>query len=168
MQQMNRFPRFDEYKVLFYRILLAYLFYFIARILFFVYNRNLIPIDGIADIGAMCYHGLAFDTASILYLNILFIVFSIIPLRINHSSRYQKILLYLYFVPNLLGYATNFVDFIYYRFNFGRSTIAALDSLKHESNKFLLLINFVVQYDCRSSPCNIYPVSVSKTLLRIL
>ena len=146
MQQMNRFPRFDEYKVLFYRILLAYLFYFIARILFFVYNRNLIPIDGIADIGAMCYHGLAFDTASILYLNILFIVFSIIPLRINHSSRYQKILLYLYFVPNLLGYATNFVDFIYYRFNFGRSTIAALDSLKHESNKSLLLINFMVNY----------------------
>jgi phosphoglycerol transferase MdoB-like AlkP superfamily enzyme len=45
-----------------------------------------------------------------------------------------------------LGYATNFVDFIYYRFNFGRSTIAALDSLKHESNKFLLLTNFLLNY----------------------
>jgi phosphoglycerol transferase MdoB-like AlkP superfamily enzyme len=45
-----------------------------------------------------------------------------------------------------LGYATNFVDFIYYRFNFGRSTIAALDSLKHESNKLLLLTNFLLHY----------------------
>ena len=143
---MKRFPRFDEYKVLFYRILLAYLFYFIARILFFVYNRNLIQIDGVTDIVSMCYHGLAFDTTSILYLNLLFIVFSILPFRINHSNKYQTFLFYLYFVPNLFGYATNFVDFIYYRFNFGRSTIAALDSLEHESNKTLLLMNFLIHY----------------------
>ena len=66
--------------------------------------------------------------------------------RINHSRKYQTFLFYLYFIPNLLGYATNFVDFIYYRFNFGRSTIAALDSLKHESNKSLLLLNFLIHY----------------------
>jgi hypothetical protein len=143
---MKRFPRINEYKVLFYRIVLAYFFYFIARLLFFLYNRNLIQIDGVMDIVRMCYHGLAFDTASILYLNLLFIVFSILPLRINHSKKYQGFLFYLYFIPNLLGYATNFVDFIYYRFNFGRSTIAALDSLKHESNKSLLLINFLFHY----------------------
>jgi phosphoglycerol transferase MdoB-like AlkP superfamily enzyme len=143
---MKRFPRFEEYKLVFYRILLAYLFYFIARLLFFIYNRNLIQIDGITDVVSMCYHGLAFDTTSILYLNLLFIVFSILPFRINHSRKYQTFLFYLYFIPNLLGYATNFVDFIYYRFNFGRSTIAALDSLKHESNKSLLLLNFLIHY----------------------
>ena len=143
---MNRFPRFQEYKTLFFRIVLAYLFYFVARILFFFYNRNLIQIDGVADIFSMCYHGLAFDTASILYLNLLFIVFSILPFRINHSNKYQTFLFYLYFIPNLLGYATNFIDFIYYRFNFGRSTIAALDSLKNESNKTILLVNFLMNY----------------------
>lgn len=143
---MKRFPRFEEYKVVGYRILLAYVFYTIARLLFFFYNRNLIQIDGVTDIVSMCYHGLTFDTASILYLNLLFIVFSILPLRINHSKKYQTFLFYLYFIPNLLGYATNFVDFIYYRFNFGRSTIAALDSLKHESNKLLLLTNFLLNY----------------------
>ncbi len=143
---MKRFPRFEEYKLVFYRILLAYLFYFIARLLFFIYNQNLIQIDGITDVVSMCYHGLAFDTTSILYLNLLFIVFSILPFRINHSRKYQTFLFYLYFIPNLLGYATNFVDFIYYRFNFGRSTIAALDSLKHESNKSLLLLNFLIHY----------------------
>ncbi len=143
---MKRFPRFEEYKVVGYRILLAYVFYTIARLLFFFYNRNLIQIEGVTDIVSMCYHGLTFDTASILYLNLLFIVFSILPLRINHSKKYQTFLFYLYFIPNLLGYATNFVDFIYYRFNFGRSTIAALDSLKHESNKLLLLTNFLLHY----------------------
>ena len=143
---MKRFPRFEEYKVVGYRILLAYVFYTIARLLFFFYNRNLIQIDGVTDIVSMCYHGLTFDTASILYLNLLFIVFSILPLRINHSKKYQTFLFYLYFIPNLLGYATNFVDFIYYRFNFGRSTIAALDSLQHESNKLLLMTNFLLNY----------------------
>ena len=120
ISNMKRYPRYSEYKTMFYRILLAYLFYFIARILFFIYNINLIKFDGITDVVSLCYHGLAFDTTSILYLNLLFIVFSILPFRINHSKKYQTFLFYLYFIPNLLGYATNFVDFIYYRFNFGR------------------------------------------------
>ena len=143
---MKRFPRFEEYKVVFYRILLAYVFYTIARLLFYYYNRNLIQIDGVTDIVSMCYHGLTFDTASILYLNLLFIVFSILPLRINHSKKYQGFLFYLYFIPNLLGFATNFVDFIYYRFNFGRTTISAFELLQNESNKSLLLINFLINY----------------------
>ena len=114
---MNRFPRFEEYKVLFYRILLAYFFYSIARLLFFFYNSNLIQIENTSDLVSMCYHGLAFDTTAILYINMLFIIFSILPFRINHTKRYQTFLFYLYFVPNLVGYATNFIDFIYYRFN---------------------------------------------------
>jgi phosphoglycerol transferase MdoB-like AlkP superfamily enzyme len=143
---MKRLPRYSEYKVVAYRIMLIYFFYFLARLLFYFYNKNLIQIDGIGDIASMCFYGLAFDTAAILYLNMLFIVFSILPLRINHTKKYQSFLFYLYFIPNLFGYATNFIDFIYYRFNFGRSTIAALDSLKNESNKTILLVNFLMNY----------------------
>ena len=143
---MRKLPRFNEYKVLAYRILLAYMFYFIARILFYVYDSNLIQIDGYSDLVSLCYHGLTFDTTAILYLNVLFIVFSILPFRINQTLTYQKFLFFLYIIPNLMGYATNFVDFIYYRFNFGRSTIAALDSVKHESNKWLLFVNFLGNY----------------------
>lgn len=144
--KMKLIPRYNEYKVVAYRIMLIYLFYFLARILFFLYNKDLIQIDGIGDLASLCYYGLAFDTAAILYLNLLFFVFSILPLRINHTKKYQSFLFYLYFIPNLFGYATNFIDFIYYRFNFGRSTIAALDSLKNESNKTILLVNFLMNY----------------------
>ena len=144
--KMKRLPRYSEYKVVAYRIMLIYFFYFLARLLFYFYNKNLIQIDGIGDVASMCFYGLAFDTAAILYLNMLFIVFSILPLQINHTKKYQSFLFYLYFIPNLFGYATNFIDFIYYRFNFGRSTIAALDSLKNESNKTILLVNFLMNY----------------------
>jgi len=143
---MKKLPRLNEYKILIFRILLAYFFYFVARILFFIYNKNLIQTDHFSDLFSMCYHGLVFDTTAILYLNLLFIVFSILPFGVNHTKKYQKFLFYLYIVPNLIGYATNFIDFIYYRFNFGRSTIAALDSLKHESNKWLLFVNFLGNY----------------------
>ena len=144
--KMKRLPRYSEYKVVAYRIMLIYFFYFLARLLFYFYNKNLIQIDGIGDIASMCFYGLAFDTAAILYLNMLFIVFSILPLQINHTKKYQSFLFYMYFITNLVGYATNFIDFIYYRFNFGRSTIAALDSLKNESNKTILLVNFLMNY----------------------
>ncbi|MBC7522856.1 MAG: sulfatase-like hydrolase/transferase [Flavobacterium sp.] len=143
---MKSFPRLNEYKVLAFRILLAYIFYFVARVLFFVYNHNLIKTSGIADFFSLCYHGLVFDTTAIIYINSLFIVLSILPFVINTKKNYQQMLFYVYFIFNLIGYATNFVDFIYYKYNFGRSTVAVFDSLEHESNKGLLFFNFSINY----------------------
>ena len=143
---MKKYPRFDEYKVLALRILLVYVFYTLSRILFYVYNRSLLQVDSTIDFLRLCYHGLAFDTTTILYVNGLFILGSIIPLLINSKKTYQKVLFYIYFATNLLAYSTNFIDFIYYRYNFNRSTKASLDTLENEGNKTLLFFNFLVNY----------------------
>lgn len=143
---MQKFPRFIEYKVLAYRILLAYGFYFLARLLFYIFNKQLIHVDSVFDFIKLCYHGFAFDTTTILYVNSLFILISVVPVLINTKSKFQKFLFYLYFVTNFFAYSFNFVDFIYYRFTFGRSTRASLDSLENESNKITLLLNFLVNY----------------------
>ncbi|WP_333878167.1 LTA synthase family protein [Flavobacterium sp.] len=143
---MKKYPRINEYKVLGARILLAYIFYFVARILFYVYNRNLIAVDDFFDFAALCYHGLAFDTTTILYTNGLFILLSVFPLLINTKKAYQKVLFYVYFTTNLLVYSANFIDFIYYRYTFSRSTRASLDTLEHESNKAALFFNFLLNY----------------------
>lgn len=142
---MNRFPRFDEYKVLVYRILLAYIFYFVARFLFYIYNINLIKINSVFDFFRLSYHGIAFDTTTILYVNSLFIIVSIFPFFINTKKVFQKVLFYLYFTTNLLMYSFNFVDFIYYRYSFNRSTRASLDTLENE-DKTALLFNFIIGY----------------------
>ena len=95
---MKKFPRFDEYKVVTIRILLAYVFYTIARVLFFIYNSSLIKIDGVVEFLKLCYHGLVFDTTTILYVNSLFIIASIFPSVINTKKGYQKVLfLYLFY-----------------------------------------------------------------------
>ncbi len=143
---MNKFPRFNEYKVLIYRIGLAYLFYMIARILFYIYNEKLIKIDSLFDFVSLAFHGLAFDTTSILYVNALFIVLSILPIIITTKKYYQKVLFYLYFILNLLVYSLNFIDFIYYKYTFNRSTRASLDTLQDESNKTALFFNFLQTY----------------------
>lgn len=138
--------RSTEYKALAYRILLAYVFYFISRVLFFAFNTHLFAVDGIWAFLTLCYHGLAFDTTALLYINSLFIVLSILPLTVNTRAGYQKGLAILYFVTNFLAYATNFVDIIYYRFSQVRSTKATLDVLADESNKKALFAHFSWAY----------------------
>ena len=143
---MQQHLRLNEYKVLFYRLSLAYIFYFFARVLFCIYNFRLLKVDSISDFLSLCYYGLAFDTTAILYANLLFIVFSVLPILKNTNRGYQKFLFYLYFSMNLLAYATNFIDFIYYKFTFARTTIVALNVLEHETNKTVLFFSFLVEY----------------------
>ncbi|MGF7072271.1 LTA synthase family protein [Mucilaginibacter sp. R-33] len=138
--------RLAEYKVLLYRLFLGYLFYFIARVLFFTFNTHLFAVDSIWALLKLCYYGMAFDTTALLYINSLFILLSVLPLTVNTRPAFQKGMAILYFVTNLLAYATNFVDIIYYRFSQVRSTKATLDVLADENNKKLLFTHFSEAY----------------------
>jgi phosphoglycerol transferase MdoB-like AlkP superfamily enzyme len=138
--------RLNEYSVLFYRIALAYLFYFIARILFYTYNYDILDVNSVTEFLQISYHGLVFDTTAILYVNGLFILLSILPFFINTKPKYQKGLFYLYFISNLFFYAFNFVDLIYYKYNFSRLTLAAWDLVKNEESKGGMLFRFLITY----------------------
>lgn len=141
----NRY-RLNEMLVLFYRLFLAFFFYFIARVLFYFYNSDLLNVDSIGQFLELCYHGLTFDRMAIFYVNSLFIILSILPLVRSTGKAYQKLLFWVYIIPNLLAYSTNFIDFIYYRFIYARTTIAVFDSLEHETNKSQLFLNFMGAY----------------------
>ncbi|RXR17294.1 alkaline phosphatase family protein [Flavobacterium amnicola] len=138
--------RIQEYKVLFYRIFLAYVFYSISRLFFFLYNYKSLKVDSVAQYLDLNYHGLAFDTTAILYLNGLFILLSVLPFVINTKANFQKVLMWIYFICNGIGLAFNFLDFIYYRFTYSRTTIAFMDIVENESNKSSLFIRFIGTY----------------------
>lgn len=137
--------RLKEIGILLYRLGLVYLFYQIARALFYCFNQNLIPIDGVSEYFKLAYYGTAFDTTAILYVNALFILLSILPLIINTKKGYQKILFWIYFITNGIAYAMNFGDMIYYRFSQARLTSAALDVAKHEDNISKVFLASIVQ-----------------------
>jgi len=128
--------RKQEVLVLFYRIFLAYVFYQIARLLFWYFNKELIKVDSVSDYFNLAFHGTAFDTTAILYVNSLFILLSLVPVVINTKKGYQTVLFWLYFVTNGIAYAMNFGDFVYYKFSQARLTSTALEVAKHESNVF--------------------------------
>tara|TARA_B100000965_G_scaffold37054_1_gene27355 strand:+ start:2197 stop:4107 length:1911 start_codon:yes stop_codon:yes gene_type:complete len=140
------FSRLNEYKVLLLRIFLAYLFYFFARVLFYLYNREIIIVDNLGEFLQLSFIGLTFDTSAILYVNAIFIIFSLLPLKKISSKQNQRFLFYLYFLSNSLAYATNFFDFIYYKFSQSRLTTTIFDIVKNETNKMDLLSSFLIDY----------------------
>ena len=138
--------RKQEYFVFFYRLFLAYAFYFIARMLFYIFNKDLLNITSFNELANAFYRGFAFDTTAILYINSLFTLFSLLPLFINTKKGYQKFLFYIYIIPNLIAYATNFVDMIYYRFSNFRLTMSTFDEFKYETNGNALVLSFLKDY----------------------
>ena len=104
---MRRHLRLNEHKVLLYRLLLAYGFYSVARVLFYLYNSRLLRVESLSEFLALAYHGLMFDTTAILYVNVLFVLVSLLPTSRNTTSAYQKYLRCLYFGTNLPAFATN-------------------------------------------------------------
>ncbi|UTX50732.1 LTA synthase family protein [Chryseobacterium sp. MA9] len=126
--------RKQEVLALIYRIFLAYVFYQIARLLFWYFNKDLIKVDSVSEYIKLAFHGTAFDTTAILYVNALFILLSLLPLVINTKKVFQKILFWLYFITNGIAYAMNFGDFIYYKFSQARLTSAVFQVAEHESN----------------------------------
>ena len=143
---MLKYLRLQEYKVMIYRVLLVYFFYTVSRFLFFIYNYSFLEIDSASEYIRLSYHGLAFDTTAIFYLNSLFVLFSMLPLRVNTQKGYQKFLFIIYFLTNLIGMALNFVDLIYYKFNFSRTTVSEWDVIENESNLPQMFARFAVSY----------------------
>ena len=140
------FYRIQEYKILFFMVLLSYLFYSLARVLFYFYNKNIIVIDSFSEFFNLCLIGLTFDTSAILYVNSLFILISLIPIKHNSRPIFQKGMFVLYFSTNITAYVTNYVDFIYYKFSQSRLTTTVFDLLENETNKLDLMSSFIVDY----------------------
>ena len=53
--------RINEYKTLAYRLALAYVFYFLARLTFYSFNHSHLNVEGITDFLRLAFYGLLFD-----------------------------------------------------------------------------------------------------------
>ena len=138
--------RLQELGLIVYRFSLGYLFFFIARCLFVLFNKDLLEIAGLFDFLELCIYGLTFDTSAMFYSNALFLLGSILPGTFTTSKNYQKGLFYLYIFFNGLALALNYLDVAYYRFNLSRLTSKAFEVLENESNGLALLGSFLIDY----------------------
>lgn len=90
--------------------------------------------------------GLKFDISAILYLNALFILLTIVPLKIRFKPLYKKILQYIFIITNGIGLAVNTADNIYYKYTLRRTTISVFSQFENEQNFGTLFLSFLIDY----------------------
>ncbi|MCT4664970.1 MAG: sulfatase-like hydrolase/transferase [Flavobacteriales bacterium] len=134
--------RLAEIKVLLYRLVLAWAVLFASRLLFIVFNFDILEIPNFLTFVKIVFFGNVFDFATLAFLNIAFMLFSLLPFGINRHLWYQKFLALLYFIPNIIGLLLNFIDIAYYQFNNGRLTKTALEVAENESNFWGFFLTF--------------------------
>lgn len=135
--------RIQEIKVLSYRILLVFLFYTSFRLLFIYFNNDILKLTSFGNVLELCYYGLRFDSAAIVYSNLIFVLLSILPFSQITSNGYQKFLFGVYFIFNGIGMMINFIDLEYYRFNLNRMMSSVFEVVKFETNKTTLFFHFL-------------------------
>lgn len=136
----------QEFIVLIYRIFLVYICYFICRILFVLFNNDLVHVKDLYELAELCYYGLRFDHAGIAYSNLLFILMSIVPWKGTTYVNYQKVLFWVYLICNGFFLSLNFIDLAYYRFNQNRLMSNFLEVIQFETNKTTLIFHFFFAY----------------------
>jgi phosphoglycerol transferase MdoB-like AlkP superfamily enzyme len=134
------------YLVLLYRIFLAMFLFTVCRIGFFLFNHKMFPGMDSAEFFYILRGGLVFDISAIVYINIIFILLSILPFDFRYSDTYQKILKYLFLITNGIAISMNGMDFVYYKFIGKRATSDVFGTFSNESNIMKMFLRFLVDY----------------------
>jgi phosphoglycerol transferase MdoB-like AlkP superfamily enzyme len=132
--------------LLFKRLGLALLVYFISRLLFFAFNHSFFRQVGLKELFFICLSGLRFDISAICILNALFILLSLLPATILGSRRWQLMLKLVFLISNALGIIANSVDLAFYRFTLKRLSWDVFSLTEHKSDFLNLLPSFLINY----------------------
>lgn len=134
------------YFVLVYRILIVMLLFSLSRTGFYVFNLKMFPGIPFSQLLTIFRGGLLFDISATVYINLVFIFFSIIPFDIRYNRIYQNFLKYLFFITNGIALAINSADYVYYRFVLKRATSDVFHTFEHENNLVKLFFEFQIDY----------------------
>jgi hypothetical protein len=136
----------NVYVALFYRFLVLLLLYTVLRLAFYWVNSSLFPSIETGELMVMLLGGVKFDLVALLYINSLYILLQIAPVRWKYTRAYETGCKWLFLVSNAIGIALNMVDFVYYRYTLKRTTASVFDQFVNESNLFKLSGDFLRQY----------------------
>jgi glucan phosphoethanolaminetransferase (alkaline phosphatase superfamily) len=109
-------------KVLFQRLGILVLLYAVCRIIFFLFNKDLFPDLDPTDFLSVMWFGLRFDIASIIYINLLFILLHIFPSPWRETLRYQQVIKAIFYLFNGFALMLESGDFIYFRYGLKRTS----------------------------------------------
>ena len=112
-----------------WNLLLVYFVYQIARLEYYVENR-----DYLSYTWDIFQGGLLFDTSAILYTNALYVVMMLFPLHWKENKIYHKVCQWLFVVVNSITFAINLADSVYFRYTIRRTTTTVFEEFSNEGN----------------------------------
>ncbi len=134
------------YIVLIYRILIILLLFSVSRAGFYVFNNKMFPGLTAGEFLTIMRGGLLFDISATVYINMVFILFQLVPFDFRYGRKYQKSLAWLFFITNGVAFAANTADFVYYRFFFKRATSDIFGTFEGEPNILKMILRFLIDY----------------------
>lgn len=127
------------------RIALLYFVLLLCRIVFYLYNRALIGPIAAGELPSLLRGALLFDTASIVYADLLFALLSLLPFRFRERGWYRRILFWYYVTVNsLLLVAVNLADCVYFRYTQKRFTADEI-FFADNGNSLQLVLKFAAE-----------------------
>jgi phosphoglycerol transferase MdoB-like AlkP superfamily enzyme len=136
----------NVYWALVLRLLLAMFLFMVCRVAFFIYNISYFPETTTFNFLRIMWGGLQFDLAAVLYINVIILVLSVLPVDLRFRQGYQSLVKVLYYTLNGVALAVNVMDFVYYRFTLRRTTADILDQFENETNLVSLFFQFFIDY----------------------
>lgn len=130
--------------LLLWRLLLVMLIYTLSRIVFYIYNTDLLGFTSLEATVYALWGGLHFDLSAVLYLNLLVIVLHLLPLPFRYHPRYLKAIDISYWTCNIPAFVLNLGDTVYYRFTGKRTTLDVFTEFANENA--LSFVHFFASY----------------------
>lgn len=117
-----------------YNLILAYLLFFICRLLFLCVNYSYFTDITFPDLLNIFRGGIVFDTSGILYLNIVYLFLMLFPFHLKETQCYQQFTKGLFILTNSIGLIMNLMDTVYFQFTNRRTTASVLNEFSNEGN----------------------------------
>ena len=82
------------------RIALLYAVLMLCRVVFYLYNAQLLGTIGRGELWQLLAGALKFDTASVVYANGIFVLLALLPLHVRERGWYRKLMYWYYVAVN--------------------------------------------------------------------
>ena len=114
---------------------IAYVVYFIARLVFLAENWGLYA-EGMtaSHLMELLQGGVVFDTSAILYTNVLWVVMVLFPVSRKENPTYHKICRWVFVIVNTFALILNLCDAVYFQYSMRRTTVTVFQEFGNENN----------------------------------
>jgi phosphoglycerol transferase MdoB-like AlkP superfamily enzyme len=136
----------NYYKIIIYRLLIAFILLWLSRALFYVFNTSYFSHLSFGEVLWILFCGIRFDLSSLFLLNSPFIILMALPLPLRKYWLYRSFSGFFFYLGNIAGLMTNFIDIIYFRFTQKRMTGDIFSYLQAEGNVKTLIPQFLQNF----------------------